>query len=136
MPFEAASLIGYKWPIESSEVRECTVESIPGGSRRCARASLRAHHMPVRASPPLSVLTAVRCPFYSSRALIFEVEKGPEQKSSRRYASMTCCGAAALDPDVAHDQGTQQPAPPPPQPENWEDWPQRLKQVRYHRPLA
>ena len=55
----------------------------------------RAQRLPVRASPPLSDLTAVRCSFYSLSALIFEVEKGPEQKSSRRYTSMTC-GAAAL----------------------------------------
>ena len=59
-----------------------------------AHASLRAQRLPVRASPPLSDLTGARCSFFSSSAVTLEVEKGSEQKHSRRYASMTCSAAA------------------------------------------
>ena len=50
MPYEAAFLIGFKWPIESSEAPEDTVESIPR-KQRCAHASLQPQRLPVRASP-------------------------------------------------------------------------------------
>ena len=54
---------------------------------RCARSARPCAPWP---RYPLPTLTAARCSFYSSRVVTFEVEKGPEQKSSRRYASMTC----------------------------------------------
>ena len=69
LPFETALLIGFKWQIKSSEVLECTIESIPRKQkvRPCPRPCLAARRLPVRASPPLSDLTAARCSFCSSK---------------------------------------------------------------------
>ena len=47
LPFEAAFLIGYKWQIESSEVPECTAESIPRQQK--VRPCLAAAPAPARA---------------------------------------------------------------------------------------
>ena len=35
LPFETALLIGFKWQIKSSEVLECTIESIPRKQKVC-----------------------------------------------------------------------------------------------------